>query len=159
MYNKKRIVFAPLLEPFIWWEFCCLHYDEQSSYFVGSQGGIVVPVAGNMPPRSLEDYELAGWVCLVKDVVSVLGIVGNIILIAVRMQSHLRNTFNKLLVTLAIFDSLALVLGLMYSTMRSDKGTFLYDTLTVFFHYLFHSKERNSIFKLLACKSISSHLC
>ena len=102
---------------------------------------------------------MAGWVCLVKDVVSVLGIVGNIILIAVRMQSHLRNTFNKLLVTLAIFDSLALVLGLMYSTMRSDKGTFLYDTLTVFFHYLFHSKERNSISKLLACKSISSHLC
>ena len=65
-----------------------------------------------MPPRTLEDYELAGWVSLVKDVVSVLGIVGNIILSGVRMQSHLRNTFNKLLVALAVFDSLSLLMGL-----------------------------------------------
>ena len=72
--------------------------------------------------KALEDYEFAPWwTTLIKDAVSVLGIVGNIILSGVRMQRHLRNTFNKLLVALAVFDSLALATGLMYSTMKRDK--------------------------------------
>ena len=56
-----------------------------------------------------------------KDVFSVLGLIGNLVLSRVRMQSHLRNVFNKLLVALAVFDSLTLASGLMYSTMKSDK--------------------------------------
>ena len=73
--------------------------------------------------KALEVYELTPcwWVSLMKDVFSVLGLIGNLVLSRVRMQSHLRNVFNKLLVALAVFDSLTLASGLMYSTMKSDK--------------------------------------
>ena len=74
--------------------------------------------------RALEDYEMESWIPLLKDVVSVLGIAGNVVLSVVRMQGHLRNrAFNRLLVTLAVFDSLTLATALMYSTMHNDKGT------------------------------------
>ena len=74
--------------------------------------------------RALEDYEMESWIPLLKDVVSVLGIAGNVVLSIVRMQGHLRNrAFNRLLVTLAVFDSLTLATALMYSTMHNDKGT------------------------------------
>ena len=49
-----------------------------------------------------KEYEvLLDWVDLfTRDTISVLGICGNIVLIIVRMQRHLRNTFSKLLVAL-----------------------------------------------------------
>ena len=62
--------------------------------------------------KALEHYELTPcwWVSLMKDVFSVLGLIGNLVLSRVRMQSHLRNVFNKLLVALAVFDSFTLAL-------------------------------------------------
>ena len=77
---------------------------------------------------ALEDHEFDSWIPLVKDVVSVLGIVGNIIFSVVRMQSHLRNGFNKLLVALAVYDTLTLAMGIMFSTMMGDKGPSTYMT-------------------------------
>ena len=58
----------------------------------------------NSPVRR-EHEALASWVDLfTRDVIAILGILGNIVLIKIRMQKHLRNTFNKLLIALAIFD-------------------------------------------------------
>ena len=73
--------------------------------------------------RVLEDYEMESWIPLLKDIVAVLGIAGNVVLSVVRLQGHLRNrAFNRLLIALAVFDSLTLVTALMYSTMLGDKG-------------------------------------
>ena len=78
--------------------------------------------------KALEEYKLLpSWVDLVtKDAVSILGIIGNIVLIAVRMQSHMRTTFSKLLVALAVFDTLTLVAGLMYSSLKNSKKIYSY---------------------------------
>lgn len=91
--------------------------------------------ASGLRHTALEDHELDSWIPLVKDVVSVLGIVGNIILSIVRMQSHLRNGFNKLLVALAIFDTLTLATGLMYSAMMRDKGQSINDIIDNFLSF------------------------
>ena len=78
--------------------------------------------------KALEDYDMESWIPLLKDAVSVLGIAGNAVLSVVRLQGHLRNkAFNRLLVALAVFDSLTLITGLMYSTMHGDKGTNMND--------------------------------
>ena len=51
----------------------------------------------------------------VKDIVAVLGILGNIATAVILMQRHMRNTFNKLLVALAFFDTTLLVTSFAYS--------------------------------------------
>ena len=53
----------------------------------------------------VEYSELASWIdFLTRDVIAILGIFGNVIIIIVRLQMRLRNTFNRLLVALAFFD-------------------------------------------------------
>ena len=48
---------------------------------------------------ALEYQMLSSWAfILTKDVVAVLGILGNIATAVILMQRHMRNTFNKLLV-------------------------------------------------------------
>ena len=68
----------------------------------------------------MEYEELSPWVdFLTRDVTAVLGIIGNAIIIMVRMHMRLRNTFNKLLVALAFFDNLTLVIFLASSICKT----------------------------------------
>ena len=61
----------------------------------------------------------------VKDIVAVLGIMGNIATAVILMQRHMRNTFNKLLVALAFFDTTLLVTSLAYSCVWASKKAFM----------------------------------
>ena len=61
----------------------------------------------------------------VKDIVAVLGILGNIATAVILMQRHMRNTFNKLLVALAFFDTTLLVTSLAYSCVWASKKAFM----------------------------------
>ena len=73
-------------------------------------------------PLKLEYEELASWVdFFTRDIIAVLGIFGNAIIIMVRMQMRLRNTFNKLLVALAFFDNFTLVIFLAISICKTSK--------------------------------------
>ena len=66
-----------------------------------------------------EEYEeLSSWVDFTRDMIAVLGIFGNAIIIVIRMQMHLRNTFNKLLVALAFFDNFTLVIFIAISICK-----------------------------------------
>ena len=78
----------------------------------------------NSPVRK-EHEALASWVDLfTRDVIAILGILGNIVLIKIRMQKHLRNTFNKLLIALAIFDISTLAIFLIISFLKNSKEIF-----------------------------------
>ena len=74
----------------------------------------------------VEEHEtLACWVDLfTRDMIAILGIFGNIILIMIRMQKRLRNTFNKLLVALAFFDIFTLIIFLAVSISKTSKKMF-----------------------------------
>ena len=65
------------------------------------------------------------WDFHVKDIVAVLGILGNITTAVILMQRHMRNTFNKLLVALAFFDTTLLVTSLAYSCVWASKKAFM----------------------------------
>ena len=68
----------------------------------------------------------SSWAFLLsKDVVAVLGILGNGATAVILMQRHMRNTFNKLLVALAIFDTILLVTNLAYSFVWPSKKAFM----------------------------------
>ena len=59
------------------------------------------------------------WIALfTRDVVIVLGIMGNILISTILMQKHMRRTFNKLLVALAISDTTTLISCLASSILR-----------------------------------------
>ena len=76
--------------------------------------------------KAEEEYELlTSWVDLfTRDTIAVLGIFGNIIIIMICVQRHMRNTFNKLLVALAFFDILTLTVSLVVSCMKTSKNIF-----------------------------------
>ena len=73
-------------------------------------------------PGRGEYEELESWVDLfTRDIIAVFGIFGNTIIIMIRMQMHLRNTFNKLLAALAFFDIFTLVIFLAISICKTSK--------------------------------------
>ena len=73
-------------------------------------------------PARIEYEELASWVdFFTSDMVAFLGIFGNVIIITIRLQMRLRNTFNRLLVALAFFDNFILVIFLTKSICKSAK--------------------------------------
>ena len=73
-------------------------------------------------PVRVEYEELASWVdFFTRDMITILGIFGNAIIIMIRMQMHLRNTFNKLLVALAFFDNFTLIIYLAISICKTAK--------------------------------------
>ena len=78
----------------------------------------------------VEYSELASWIdFLTRDVIAILGIFGNVIIIIVRLQMRLRNTFNRLLVALAFFDIFTLVVFLTISICKTT------NTFRLFFPY------------------------
>ena len=78
------------------------------------------------PSKAEEEYgQLTSWVDLfTRDTVAFMGIIGNVMIILVRMQRHMRNTFNKLLVALAFFDTLTLLVSPLVSCMKMWKNVF-----------------------------------
>ena len=70
----------------------------------------------------LEYEEWSSWIDLfTRDTIAVLGIFGNAIIIMIRMQMHLRNTFNKLLVALAFFDTFTLIMFLAVTIFKTSR--------------------------------------
>ena len=71
---------------------------------------------------ALEYQMMSSWVyILTKDMVSVLGILGNVATAVILMQRRMRNSFNDLLVALALFDTIHLVMCLAYSCVWASK--------------------------------------
>ena len=71
---------------------------------------------------ALEYQMMSSWVyILTKDMVSVLGILGNVATAVILMQWRMRNSFNDLLVALALFDTILLVTTLAYSCVWASK--------------------------------------
>ena len=70
-----------------------------------------------------EDLQhLTFWIDLfTRDIVAGLGIIGNILISVILVQKHMRNTFNKLLVALAISDTVKLITCFLASALRSSK--------------------------------------
>ena len=96
------------------------------------------------------EYEEGVWVytawldLFTRDMISVLGILGNAIIIMILMQRHLRNTFNKLLVALAFFDTFTLV---MFLTVSICKTTNMFHIMFPYFIWpLGNIAVRGSIF-------------
>ena len=56
--------------------------------------------------------------------ISILGILGNILAIFVLMQRDMRNTFNKLLVTLSCFDILLLFESALAFLLENSEATY-----------------------------------
>ena len=70
----------------------------------------------------IEYDEWPSWVDLFsRDIIAVLGIFGNAAIIMIRMQMHLRNTFNKLLVALAVLDTFVLIMFLAVTICKNSK--------------------------------------
>ena len=65
------------------------------------------------------------WVDLfTRDMIAIMGVFGNIILIVVRMQKDLNNTFNKLLIALAFLDIFTLIIFLAISICKTSEKIF-----------------------------------
>ena len=61
------------------------------------------------------------WIDLfTRDFVTGLGIVGNILISVILAQRHMCNTFNKLLVSLAVTDTVMLISCMVPSALRSS---------------------------------------
>ena len=62
------------------------------------------------------------WIDLfTRDIMAGLGIIGNILILVILVQRHMRNTFNKLLVALALSDTAMLITCIVASTLMSSK--------------------------------------
>ena len=62
------------------------------------------------------------WIDLfTRDNMAGLGIIGNILILVILVQKHMRNTFNKLLVALALSDTVMLITCIVASALRSSK--------------------------------------
>ena len=78
-----------------------------------------------------EDLWGTYWIAFfTRDVVIVLGIMGNILISTILVQKHMRRTFNKLLVALAFSDTITLISCLASSVMRPY--TNIFQTLTMY---------------------------
>ena len=70
----------------------------------------------------LEYEEWSTWFdILTRDIIAVLGILANAIIIMILNQGHENNTFNKLLVALAFFDTFTLIMFLSVTICKSLK--------------------------------------
>ena len=71
---------------------------------------------------ALEYQMMSSWAyVLTKDMVAVLGILGNVSTAVILLQRRMRNSFNDLLVALALFDTILLVTTLAYSCVWASK--------------------------------------
>ena len=71
--------------------------------------------------RSMEDKDEqypTFWIVVTNGIFAALGILGNILVLRVLSQRHMRNTFNKLRCALAVFDTLHLITAFLNSILE-----------------------------------------